>query len=138
MAWHLLGCFVQNHHKFREIMSDNELFNESESYYMDKLFFNSHNDYFLDKKNNIIERISQYLKNAQEDGGITITGLQRLARSVGVQSAENIYSEEELILNIQMMSGHKPCFQRNSDEYCDCLNCIWKFKCKKLVADWHR
>ncbi len=63
-------------------------------------------------------QIAFYLAMAEEDGGMTIAGLHRLAQSVGVESHENIDLKTELIQAIQAATNHRPCFRADLDITC--------------------
>ncbi len=83
-------------------------------------------------------QIALYLSIAEEDGGMTLIGLQQLAKSVGVENPEIIKLKIELIQAIQNASQHRPCFclpDRLCNEEKDCQ---WKAECLKLIAVWSR
>lgn len=54
--------------------------------------------------------ILRYQDIAQEDGRMSIQGLQRLAKAVGVERPELITTEVELIHSIQRVTGNIPSF----------------------------
>jgi hypothetical protein len=82
--------------------------------------------------------IALYLSMAEEDGGMTIQGLQQLAKSVGVENPENINRKVELIQSIQNASHHRPCFRSALNRDCHEEDCQWRVECKKLIAEWCR
>jgi len=79
-----------------------------------------------------------YLAMAEEDGGMTISGLQQLAKSVGVENPESINLKIELIQSIQNVTQHRPCFRTDHDRVCHEEDCKWKAECHKLIAEWLR
>lgn len=83
--------------------------------------------------------VELFLSVFREDGYMTITGLQQLARAVGVPKPERIDSKLALIRAIQVASHRQPCFRAKSDEFCqDQAGCQWETECQKLVAEWRR
>jgi hypothetical protein len=95
-------------------------------------------DDWLAAENDYVKlQIAQHLVIAKEDGGVTILGLQELARSVGVENPECINQKTELIRTIQNAVGGRPCFHESSGSACpEIVDCQWKFECKKLIAAW--
>lgn len=85
-------------------------------------------------------QIERYLTIAEEDGGLTITGLQQLAKSVGVENPENINLKIELIQAIQEATHRDPCFRVGPFQNCHDLveACKWKHECRKLIVEWRR
>jgi hypothetical protein len=84
-------------------------------------------------------QIARYLSAAEEDGAITILGLQQLAKSVGVKGAENLTLEIELVQAIQQVAYQNPCFR--SEHFTGCHEgdgCQWRAECRKLIAEWCR
>ena len=79
-----------------------------------------------------------YLAVCKEDGGITITGLQQLAKSIGVPNPELMTLEIDLVKAIQNMTQHRPCYRSEVLELCDGVVCEWKEQCRKLIAVWYR
>lgn len=83
--------------------------------------------------------VGSFLSKCNEDGDITITGLRRLAKEIGVPRPERIDSKIDLIRLIQTASNHRPCFKDLSDELCqEQAGCQWSSECQKLVAEWTR
>ncbi len=80
--------------------------------------------------------ITHYLALAEEDGGMTHTGLQQLAKSVGVEKPEKMILKVELIQAIQNTTHHHPCFRQDFGMTCTEEDCKWKAECKKLIAEW--
>jgi Protein of unknown function (DUF2934) len=75
----------------------------------------------------------------REDGIMTITGLQQLAKAVGVAKPECMSSKLALIRSIQAASHRQPCFGAKPGELCkDQSACHWRSECQKLVAEWRR
>ena len=81
-------------------------------------------------------RIIRYLANCKEDGGMTTTGLQQLAKAAGVDQAEKIHVKKDLVQAIQQVTQETPCFRYNLSSHCSEEDCIWKDECKKMVAIW--
>ena len=82
--------------------------------------------------------IAKYLSVSNEDGGITIAGLQLLAKSIGVQNSEGMDLEIELIQAIQNIRQHRPCFRSETRMLCRGMGCEWKAECKRMIAVWCR
>ena len=80
--------------------------------------------------------VALYLSVAKEDGGMTIAGLQQLAKSAGVQNPECMNSEIELIKAIQNISQHRPCFRSETRKLCGGMWCEWRTECRRLIAVW--
>jgi len=81
--------------------------------------------------------ITRYLSQAHEDGGITVKGLQRLAKSVGVENVEELTQEEKLVHSIQKATDDNTCFNFEPRSHCftsEC--CLWQAECKQMVAKW--
>ena len=81
-------------------------------------------------------KIVRYLSITKEDGGMTITGLQRLANSLGVDNAHNLHSTIELIQAIQQATDTDPCFRKTPITSCVENECLWKEECKTMIAKW--
>lgn len=82
--------------------------------------------------------IDLQLNVLEEDGTVSTVGLRQIAESVGVQHHQYMRSEYELIRAIQEASHQNPCFQSDESKTCDRLECLWRNKCIKLIAIWHR
>ncbi len=82
--------------------------------------------------------IDVQLNVLEEDGRVTIMGLREIAESLGVLNVEKISSESELIRAIQDASHQRSCFQAEGSAPCEKLGCLWKSKCRRLVAIWYR
>jgi len=82
--------------------------------------------------------VTHYLSMSKENGGMTISGLQQLAKSIGVQNPERMILEIELIQAIQDISQHRPCFRSETRMLCDGEGCEWRVECRKLIAVWYR
>ena len=83
-------------------------------------------------------RVALYISASNEDGGMTISGLQQLAKSIGVQNPEDMDLESELIKAIQNISQHRPCFRSETRMLCGGVGCEWRAECRKLIAVWYR
>lgn len=96
-------------------------------------------DDWLAAENNYVKmQIAFYLSMAEEDGFMTIPGLQQLAKTVGVENAESINLKIELIQSIQNATHHRPSFRSNPGIICNEGDCKWRAECKKLIAEWCR
>jgi len=82
--------------------------------------------------------IAKYLSVSNEDGGITIAGLQLLAKSIGVQNSEGMDLEIELIQAIQNIRQHCSCFRSEIRMLCRRMGCEWRDECKRMIAVWCR
>lgn len=82
--------------------------------------------------------VALYLSVSKEDGGITISGLRQLAKSIGVQNPEDMSLESELIQAIQAISQRRPCFRSETRMLCGGVGCEWRTECRKLIAIWCR
>ncbi len=82
--------------------------------------------------------ITRYLIISTEDGGMSIKGLRRLAKSIGVKNTETFNQKEDLIHAIQSIMHHENCFNTHLSNACN-LNepCLWRAECKKMIAHWH-
>ena len=83
--------------------------------------------------------VELFLTVVKEDDHMTKTGLQELAKAVGVPKPERIDSKLALIRAIQASGHREPCFKTKADECChDRAGCHWDTECRKLVAEWRR
>ena len=82
--------------------------------------------------------VALFISASNEDGGMTILGLQQLAKSIGVQNPEDIRLEIELIKAIQNTTQHLPCFRSETRMLCGDAVCEWRAECQKLIAAWYR
>lgn len=81
--------------------------------------------------------IMRYLFIANEDGIMTILGLQHLAKAVGVENPEKLTLIDDLIRAIQKASKTDPCFHLEPETLCDKIkSCLWSEECKKIIATW--
>lgn len=95
-------------------------------------------DWLMAEHEFITMQILRYQTIVNEDGGMTIKGLQRLAQSLGVENPETMTLEAELIRSIQKVTETNPCFNSAPTEHCDDVgSCLWKADCKKIIATWH-
>ena len=82
--------------------------------------------------------ITRYLTISSEDGGMSIKGLRRLAKSIGVENSETYTQKDELIRAIQIIMHQEPCFNSHLSNHCDINEtCLWRAECQKMVAHWH-
>jgi len=96
------------------------------------------NDWLNAEKDYSEMRVAHYLSMSKEDGGITIIGLQQLAKSVGVENPEGMSLEVELIQAIQNITRNRPCFRSETLLLCGGVGCEWRTECRKLIAVWYR
>ena len=83
--------------------------------------------------------ITRYQIITLEDGGVTVLGLQRLAKSLKIEDAEEITQAVDLVHAIQKASNNATCFSFESEVHCNASeNCLWKSECKKnkMMARW--
>ncbi len=96
------------------------------------------NDWLEAEKDYSEMLVALYLSVSNEDGGMTIAGLQQLAKSIGVQNSECMSLKIELIQAIQNISRHRPCFQSETRMLCGGVGCEWRAECRRLIAVWCR
>jgi len=81
--------------------------------------------------------IARYLNVCSEDGGITLIGLQRLAKSLGLENADTIIHKDDLIHEIQIITNNDACFDNYLYKNCNRSDpCLWRAECKKLTAQY--
>lgn len=96
-------------------------------------------DDWLEAENEYIDQqIASFSLRCQEDGGYTIASLQALARSIGIDNANSIHDEIELVHLIQQAAQHRPCFRPGNQSPCEDVECQWRAECRKLIAVWKR
>jgi hypothetical protein len=96
------------------------------------------NDWLLAENDFTNMLIMRYLDQAYEDGGLHVKGLQRLAKSVGVERPETLTQIVDLIRAIQKATNDDSCFNFQPSAHCNTAECcLWKAECKKLIAKWH-
>jgi hypothetical protein len=94
-------------------------------------------DWLLAEKQYVNMQVKRYLAIAEEDGGMTYAGLQRLAKSVGIESPETISTAEALIHAIQRFINDEPCFNFRSENFCsEKQTCLWKMECKQMSTQY--
>jgi len=96
-------------------------------------------DWFSAESEFITMLIERYQLITFEDGGVTIKGLQRLAKSLEIEGTEKIILADDLIHAIQKASNNSPCFSFESMIHCNTSeNCLWKEECikSKIIARW--
>jgi hypothetical protein len=94
-------------------------------------------DWLIAENDFVKMQIMRYQVIIQEDGGMSVLGLQRLAKSLGVENPEMITIPVELIHAIQTITHCDPCFNFKPEAHCDSSEtCLWKAACKKLIAKW--
>ncbi len=82
--------------------------------------------------------ITGYLSDCEEDGGLSIVSLQRLAREIGIENPEIITTINQLVRSIQQASHQRPCFRFEQNMLCKDKNCQWSSECQRLIAEWMR
>ncbi|TAK61827.1 DUF2934 domain-containing protein [Methylobacter sp.] len=80
--------------------------------------------------------IDLYISILEEDGEMTVLGLQQLAQFIGIQNPEDILLKTELVGAIQSAAGHTPCFRSKISMLCEEIKCKWRAECRKLIAVW--
>jgi hypothetical protein len=96
-------------------------------------------DWFEAELDYVKRQVEEYLIILEEDGEITLVGLQRLAYSIGLDHPEQIHSKTDLIQAIQCACQLLPCFRTGDEEICSQFNdCQWRSECKKMIAEWKR
>ena len=79
--------------------------------------------------------VTRYLTVCSEDGGLTLIGLQRFAKSLGIENSETFLHKDELIHAIQIITHNDPCFDSHLYNNCNVSEpCSWRAECKKLTA----
>jgi hypothetical protein len=111
--------------------------NDTAAYYPTDAYDTSF-DWLSIENYHVKQQISSYLQESEEDSGITLTGLRKLAKSAGVTAPEKLTDKADLIRAIQIASYHQPCFQTDISPTCKTEDCNWRFACKKMVAAWRR
>lgn len=97
------------------------------------------NDWLEAEQSYIKIVVDVFLSVCREDDVMTLTGLQQLAKTIGVNNPERVGSKSTLIRLIQMKSRHFPCFKTDTDEFCENQsNCQWRLECKQMVAEYWR
>jgi len=86
-------------------------------------------DWLAAENEYVKDACARYLSMAEEDGAMTVPGLQELAKSVGVENPENITLKIELIQSIQNATHHRPCFRTDHDMACHEEGCKWRAEC---------
>lgn len=94
-------------------------------------------DWFLSENEFVTMKIKRFLEVSNEDGGISINGLQRLAKSLRVENTESITSTVDLIHAIQEATHNDLCFSFDPENHCNSNEaCLWRSECKKMIAKW--
>lgn len=95
---------------------------------------------WLEAEQDYIEMlVDMFLLVCKEDGHMNLTGLQQLAKAIGIENPEKINSQLKLIRIIQTANREPPCFRTSPSDYChNQTQCQWKAECQKLVAEWCR
>ncbi len=81
--------------------------------------------------------IALYISILEEDGPMTILGLQQLAEFVAIQNPKDMLLEIELVGAIQSATGHSPCFRSGINMLCEEVGCKWRAECRKLISAWY-
>lgn len=85
----------------------------------------------------ITMQIKRYLVIVREDDGMSLHGLQRLAKSLGVENTETMTVAIDLIHAIQKVTNTDACFNLEPQAPCNTSEpCLWKAECKKMIARW--
>jgi|GEM_PF-984318 Protein of unknown function (DUF2934) len=94
-------------------------------------------DWQLSEQEFMKTMVTHFLNICSEDGGITLIGLQRLAKLLGIENSETFSHKDELIHVIQLLTHNDACFDNYL--YKDCKRsdpCLWRAECKKLTAQY--
>lgn len=81
--------------------------------------------------------IAAYINILQEDGQMTVVGVRQLAELIGIEDADKLHSESELVHAVQIAVKHRPCFRTKAIGECQEIDCVWRSECMKLTAAWH-
>jgi hypothetical protein len=81
--------------------------------------------------------VALYIAILEEDGPMTLLGLQQLAALIGVQNPKDMLLEAELVSAIQAATGHDPCFRSKASQLCKEKECKWRAECRKLISAWY-
>lgn len=81
--------------------------------------------------------VAVYISLLEEDGPMTMSGLQQLAEFIDIRNPKHIPSETELVGAIQSATGHSPCFRPEARMLCEEMECQWRIECRKLVSAWY-
>ena len=94
-------------------------------------------DWLFAENEFVIMLIMRFQVISSEDGGMSIRGLQRLAKSLGVINAETMTLVVDFIHAIQEVTHNTPCFSSDPENHCNVTEpCLWKCECKKMIAKW--
>lgn len=94
-------------------------------------------DWLFAENEFVIMQIMRFQVISSEDGGMSIRGLQRLAKSLGVENTEAMTLVVDLIHAIQKATNNDPCFSSEPENHCKATElCLWRAECKKMIAKW--
>ncbi len=94
-------------------------------------------DWLFAENEFLIMQIIRFQVISIEDGGMSIRGLQRLAKSLEVENTETMTLAVDLIKAIQKATHNAPCFSSEPENHCNATEpCLWKSECKKMIAKW--
>ena len=92
-------------------------------------------DWLFAEREFVKELIANYHIVSAEDGGLTLVGIQRLAKLLGIKNTDTFDQKEELIHAIQIITQNHPCYDNHSLHHCNQDEpCLWRYDCKKLTA----
>lgn len=85
-------------------------------------------------------QIQTFFVCCEEDGGMSILSLQKLASLLGISNSNSIRTEVELIREIQKVAQHRPCFRAAYQQPCEDpkSECPWRAECQKIITVWQR
>jgi len=98
-------------------------------------------DNWLEAEIEYIEfQIQTFFVCCEENGGMTILSLQKLASLLGIANSKNMCTEVKLIREIQKIAHHRPCFRTAYQQPCEDpeSECLWRAECQKIIAVWSR
>jgi len=96
-------------------------------------------DWIFAEKEFVKMLITRYQVIMLEDDGITVKGLQRLAKSLGIRNAEKNSETAELIKAIQRATDSPTCFSFEAEFHCaQPKHCPWESQCQnnKMIPRW--
>jgi Protein of unknown function (DUF2934) len=81
--------------------------------------------------------IAAYNNILQEDGQMTVASVRQLVELIGIEDADKLHTEAELVHAVQIAVKHRPCFRTKANGECQEIDCVWRSECMKLTAAWH-
>ncbi len=92
-------------------------------------------DWLFAEREFVKKLIATYHIISSEDGGLTLLGIQRFAKQLGIENTETLIQKEDLIHAIQIHMQNYPCYDNHAYHYCNQDElCLWRNDCKKIKA----